>query len=98
MKKVSRKTLLEAAHNLMFDIDEIELKVLEEEYADLLEAIEHMKTIENIDHVKPMVFPYELVTDYLREDVAETPLSQQDALKNATRVEEGQIVIPKVVK
>ena len=57
-----------------------------------------MKTIENIGHVKPMVFPYELVTDYLREDVVDSPLSQEEALKNATKVEEGQIVIPKVVK
>ena len=98
MKKVSQKTLLEAAHNLMFDIDEVELEVLTEEYADLLEAIEHMKTIKNIDHVKPMVFPYEVVTDYLREDIVEAPLSQEEALKNASKVEEGQIVIPKVVK
>ena len=45
MKKVSQKTLLEAAHNLMFDIDDVELEVLSEEYADLIEAIEHMKTI-----------------------------------------------------
>ena len=98
MKKVSQKTLLEAAHNLMFDIDDIELEVLTEEYADILEAIECMKNIPNIDHVKPMVFPYELVTDYLREDVVDTPLTQEEALKNATKVEEGQIVIPKVVK
>ncbi len=98
MKKVSQKSLLAAAHNLMFDIDEVELQVLTEEYADILEAINHMQTIPNIDHVKAMVFPYELVTDYLREDVANTPLSQEEALKNATKVEEGQIVIPKVVK
>lgn len=98
MKKVSQKTLLEAAHNLMFDIDEVELEVLTEEYADLLEAIEQMKSITNIDHVKPMVFPYELVTDYLREDVVASCLSQEEALKNASKVENGQIVIPKVVR
>lgn len=98
MKKVSQKSLLEAAHNLMFDIDEVELQVLTEEYADILEAIECMKNIPNIDHVKPMVFPYDLVTDYLREDVTEPCLTQQEALKNASKVEEGQIVIPKVVR
>ena len=42
MKTVSQKTLLEAAHNLMFDIDEVELEVLKEEYADILDAIEEM--------------------------------------------------------
>ena len=98
MKKVSQKSLLEAAHNLIFDIDEVELQVLTEEYADILEAIECMKNIPNIDHVKPMVFPYDLVTDYLKEDVTEPCLTQQEALKNASKVEEGQIVIPKVVR
>ena len=98
MKTANEKTLLEAAHNLMFDIDDIELEVLTEEYADILEAIECMKNIPNIDHVKPMVFPYELVTDYLREDVVASCLSQEEALKNASKVEEGQIVIPKVVR
>ena len=98
MKKVSQKTLLEAAHNLMFDIDDIELEVLTEEYADILEAIECMKNIPNIDHVKPMVLPYDLVTDYLREDVTDNVLDKKEALKNASKVEDGQIVIPKVVK
>ena len=95
MKKVSQKTLLEAAHNLMFDIDEVELEVLTEEYADLLEAIEQMKSITNIDHVKPMVFPYELVTDYLREDVVASCLSQEEALKNASQSEETIIASKK---
>jgi aspartyl/glutamyl-tRNA(Asn/Gln) amidotransferase C subunit len=98
MKKVSQKSLLEAAHNLMFDIDEVELQILTEEYADILEAIECMKNIPNIDHVKPMVFPYDLVTDYLREDIADNVLDKKEALKNASKVEDGQIVIPKVVK
>lgn len=98
MKKVSPKTLLEAAHNLMFDIDDVELKVLEEEYADILEAIAHIETIPNVDHAKAMVFPYELITDTLREDIVGETLSQEEALRNASKVEEGQIVIPKVVK
>ena len=98
MKKVSQKSLLEAAHNLMFDIDSVELEILKEEYADILDAIEEMKTIPNIDQLRPMIFPYEIVTDSLREDEINNVLSQQEALKNASKVEEGQIVIPKVVK
>lgn len=98
MKTVNEKTLLEAAHNLMFDIDNVELEVLKEEYADILDAIEEMKSIPNIDQLRPMIFPYEIVTDSLREDEINNVLSQQEALKNASKVEEGQIVIPKVVK
>lgn len=98
MKTVNEKTLLEAAHNLMFDIDEVELEVLKEEYADILDAIEEMKSIPNIDQLRPLIFPYEIVTDYLREDEVDNVLSQEEVLKNASKVEEGQIVIPKVVK
>ena len=98
MKTANEKTLLEAAHNLMFEIDEVELEILKEEYADILDAIEEMKKIPNIDHVRPMIFPYEIVTDYLREDVVDNVLSKEEALSNASKVEDGQIVIPKVVK
>ena len=82
----------------MFDIDSVELEILKEEYADILDAIEEMKSIPNIDQLRPMIFPYEIVTDSLREDEINNVLSQQEALKNASKVEEGQIVIPKVVK
>jgi Asp-tRNA(Asn)/Glu-tRNA(Gln) amidotransferase C subunit len=33
----------------------------------------------------------------LREDVAETPLDRDEALKNAGNVQDGQIKLPKVV-
>ncbi|MBO6262325.1 MAG: Asp-tRNA(Asn)/Glu-tRNA(Gln) amidotransferase GatCAB subunit C [Bacilli bacterium] len=98
MKTANEKTLLEAAHNLMFDINDVELEVLKEEYADILDAIEEMKSIPNIDQLRPMIFPYEIVTDYLREDVTDNVLDKKEALKNASKVEDGQIVIPKVVK
>ena len=42
MKKVSQKSLLAAAHNLMFDIDEVELQVLTEEYADIREKMTYL--------------------------------------------------------
>jgi Asp-tRNA(Asn)/Glu-tRNA(Gln) amidotransferase C subunit len=35
--------------------------------------------------------------DYLREDVAETPLPRDEALKNAGSVQDHEIKLPKVV-
>lgn len=98
MQKINKEVLLEAAHNLMFDISEDEIAVLLEECDDILKAVELIKTLKSIDEVEPMVFPYEIKTTYLREDVAISPLSQEDALKNACRIKDQHIVIPKVVK
>lgn len=98
MQKISKETLLEAAHNLKFEITDEQLLILMEECEDIMSAIEQIKKIPNIDSVEPMVFPYEITSSYLREDEAASPLNQQDAIKNASNVKDGQIVLPKVVK
>lgn len=98
MQKIDTQTLLEAAHNLKFNITDEQLVILLEECEDIMSAIEEIKKIPHIDEVEPMVFPYEIKTFELREDVAETPLTQYEAIKNANNVKDGQIVLPKVVK
>ncbi|HHT67405.1 MAG TPA: Asp-tRNA(Asn)/Glu-tRNA(Gln) amidotransferase subunit GatC [Erysipelotrichaceae bacterium] len=97
MKKVSKETLLETAHNLMFDIDEEQLRILSEEYEDIFEATKNIQIIPGVDEVEPMVFPYEIFGE-LREDSPSSSLSLEEALKNAENVRDGHIVIPKVVK
>lgn len=98
MNKIDKETLIEAAHNLKFDISEEEILVLQEEFDDIEAEIEFIKTLPHIDEVEPMVFPYEIYTDYLREDIPDTPLQQEEVLRNAEKVVDGQIAIPKVVK
>jgi Asp-tRNA(Asn)/Glu-tRNA(Gln) amidotransferase C subunit len=44
-----------------------------------------------------MTFPFDASVDYLREDVAETPLPRDEALKNAGSVQDHEIKLPKVV-
>jgi Asp-tRNA(Asn)/Glu-tRNA(Gln) amidotransferase C subunit len=44
-----------------------------------------------------MTFPFACENSFLREDVAETPLDRDEALKNAGNVQDGQIKLPKVV-
>ena len=43
-------------------------------------------------------FPFEVVTNHLREDVVEQPLAKEEALQNSHNVEDGQITLPKVVR
>ena len=78
------------------DIERIDLKkfmakTMVQSASDIIDKIE------GISNVEPMTFPFDVSIDYLREDEAKTPLSKEDALKNAKNVKDGQIKLPKVV-
>ena len=45
-----------------------------------------------------MVYPFEEETHFLREDVVSNQITQEEVLRNAPKVADGQIVVPKVVK
>jgi aspartyl-tRNA(Asn)/glutamyl-tRNA(Gln) amidotransferase subunit C len=45
-----------------------------------------------------MVYPFEMETTFLREDVVENVLSEEDALKNAAKTRNGHVLVPKVVR
>ena len=98
MKKVTLEVLKEATNKLMFDMSEEQYQNLLNEFDIILSQMELISEIEGVDEVEPMTFPYELSTDYLREDVASAPLNKEDALKNAKDVVDGQISIPRVIK
>ena len=69
-----------------------------EEFEVILKLIKIFESIEGIDDVEPMTFPYDVTNDYLREDVVTTPENRDDILRNANDVKDGQIRLPKVVK
>ena len=98
MKKVTLEVLKEATNKLMFDMSEEQYQNLLNEFDIILSQMELISEIEGVDDVEPMTFPYEMSTDYLREDVISTPLSKEDVLKNAKEVVDGQISIPRVIK
>ena len=98
MKKVTLEVLNEATNKLMFDMSEEQYQNLLNEFDIILSQMELISEIEGVDEVEPMTFPYELSTDYLRDDVASSPLAKEDALKNAKNVVDGQISIPRVIK
>ncbi|HNX16444.1 MAG TPA: hypothetical protein PKO28_03690 [Bacilli bacterium] len=97
MKKVDIPLLKQVANNLMFDMKETEYSTLLEEFDVIIRQMELISEIPGVDEVSPMTFPFDVSTDYLREDLPGVPLSQEDALRNAGNVVEGQIRLPKVV-
>lgn len=85
------------AHDIMFDVNEQEVKELQEEFKVLLEQIDVLDEI-NTDGVEEMIYPFEAETTYLREDVVENVVTQEEALCNAASVRAGHVHVPKVVK
>lgn len=97
MKEVNKDVLKDAANRLYFDMTDSEYDTLLEEFANIQQEFELMGQINGVDEVVPMTFPFDVSIDFLRDDEPETPLSQEDVLKNAGNIKEGQIKLPKVV-
>lgn len=76
---------------------EDELDTLNDEFKVLLAQMENLGKVEGVDSYEPMTFPFDVSIDAMREDVPEKPLSREEALKNAGRTKDGQIMLPKVV-
>ena len=97
MKPVSKEVLKTAASKMMFEMDDNQYDQLIKELNIFLKQVDLIGDIPHIDEVTPMTFPFEVTNSYLREDKVEEPLSQEEALKNASDVKDGQIRLPKVV-
>jgi aspartyl/glutamyl-tRNA(Asn/Gln) amidotransferase C subunit len=97
MKTITMDVLKDAANRLLFDMSEDEYKTLYEEFGVLTKQMEKIGEIKGLEDYEPMTFPFDCATDYLREDVAETPLPRDEALKNAGNKQDEQIKLPKVV-
>ncbi len=84
------------AHQLRFDLSDEEANDIAYEF-DVL--IQQMNLLEKVDteNVEPMVYPFEAPTHFLREDVVEHVLTQDEALKNAPSKKNGFFVTKKVV-
>lgn len=97
MKPVNKDVLKLAASKMMFEMSDQEYDALIKELNVFIKQAEIIGQIPNIDDVEPMTFPFDVSTTYMREDVVEEPLSNEEALKNASDVKDGQIRLPKVV-
>lgn len=85
------------ANQLMFDLSEEETERIREEFETLQSQLALLDVIDT-DAVDPMVFPFEEETVYMRPDVPDHVITQEEALANVTQKVEGHFVLPKVVK
>ncbi|MEA4874357.1 Asp-tRNA(Asn)/Glu-tRNA(Gln) amidotransferase subunit GatC [Anaerorhabdus sp.] len=85
------------AHQCMFDCNDDELSLIEEEFVTLEKQMELLNQV-NTEGVEPMVYPFEMETTYLREDEVVNVISQEDAILNVSKSREGHVLVPKVVK
>ena len=98
MEKVTREIIIEVANKLMIRLTEEEIGSLINDFNNVIDQMLLIGIIPDIDNVTPMVFPFSVANDYLRDDTAKKPVSREDLLKNADDVEDGQIKLPKVIK
>ena len=98
MKEYNIEVLKDAANRLLLDMSDSEYETLLSEFDIVTKQMKPIGDNHALDKFEPMVFPFEIYTTELREDVAEEPLSREDALRNSRRKVGGQIKLPKVVQ
>ena len=98
MKEYNIDVLKDAANRLLLDMSEDEYETLLKEFDIVTKQMKSLNENSALDKLEPMVFPFEIYTTELREDVAEEPLTREQALKNSQRKVGGQIKLPKVVQ
>ena len=87
----------ELANDLMFKVNDDEIKDIINEFDSLKKMISFFDSI-NTDKVEEMIYPIDIETTYLREDKESNTISQEDALSNVKKTKQGHILVPKVVK
>ena len=87
----------ELANDLMFSVNDDEIKDIINEFESLDKMISFFDSI-NTDKVEEMVYPLDVETTYLREDKDDHKISQEDALANVKKTKQGHVLVPKVVK
>ena len=97
MKDYNIDILKEAAHGLLFDMSEEQYQTLMSEFDIVVAQMKIIGENKELDKAERMVFPFEVSTNQMREDVPEEPLSRDEALRNANNKIGGQIKLPKVV-
>ncbi len=94
---IEKNKLKDYANKLMFDMNDEEYEILQNEFAIILKHMDLINKIEGISKVKPMTFPFTIEGVNLREDVIKDKISNEEALSNAKEIENGEIKVPKVV-
>lgn len=97
MEKIDASSIKVLARNLMFELTDEEVIDIIEEFETLNKQLEFLEAIDTTG-VKEMIYPFEEATSYLREDVVDHVITQEEVLNNAKDSKQGHFVVPKVVK
>lgn len=97
MEKFSSEYFRKLARDIMFDLTDEEVEDLKVEFKALEQQVELLDEIDTTN-VEEMVFPYEIITTFIREDEVAHVISHEDAMKNVKSVKIAHVHVPKVVK
>ena len=97
MEKFSTEYFHGLANQLNFDLSDEEIELLKKDFKKKKKEVELFDKIDT-EGVEPMVYPFETPTTFLREDVVDEVLSQEEALANVKDVRMGHVHVPKVVR
>ena len=97
MKQITKELLQDCAHRLLFDMTDEQYELLEKEFDVVLQQMDLIGKSADVESFSPMTFPFDVTTDFLREDDVTEVISTEEALRNAKDVIEDQIRLPKVV-
>ena len=97
MKTYNIEVLKDAAHRLLFEMSDEQYDTLLKEFDIVTSQMKLIGEDPSVDNYEPMIFPFECVTSFLREDEPGEPLPREEAIKNAHNKTGGQIKLPKVV-
>lgn len=94
---IEKDKLKEYARLLMFDMDDDEYSILQDEFETILKQMDLIGKIPNIDKVSPMTFPFKNEDVSLREDEVGDYLTVSEVLENTKHQVNDQVKVPKVV-
>ena len=97
MEKFSNEYFRSLAADLRFELSDAEVESIKKRFERLERQIAQFEKVDT-ENVEPMIYPFEAPTTYLREDVVEEVLTQDEVLANVKDARMGHVHVPKVVK
>ncbi len=96
MTKISKQDVSYVASLAQLRLDEAAQERLVREMGDILAYMDKLNSLDTRD-VEPMMHALEM-TNILREDVPGTPLSHEEALRNAPVDNGDYFIVPKILE
>ena len=93
MNREELKILLD---DLYLDAESEELDFIVNEFNSIAASLDYFEAITTSD-VKSADWPFEVTSTYLRDDVVDHTLENEDALQNAAKTQDGYVKYIKVV-